>query len=318
MPVGSITRGTTNTNRLRRVDRWIAAQPEFLRAPDPLVVDLGYGASGVTAFELATRLRRARADTRILGIEIEPGRVRTATQQLDEVRAGRTGFAPDLPVGFALGGFEVAVPGGASPAVIRAFNVLRQYDEADVAAAWARMTARLAPGGLLVEGTCDEVGRVASWVGVTDAGPATFTVSLRLAGLDAPSVLAERLPKALIHRNVPGNASTTCSAHSTAPGACTRRCRCTGPPSGGSRSRATCATTAGRSAATCAGGGSANSPSTGRRSRRAGRPDEDGPGLEVSAGCRAAAGAAPRRQAPHRRARSRPGRPRHPCRGSRR
>ncbi|UIP59297.1 methyltransferase domain-containing protein [Agromyces marinus] len=204
MPVGSITRGTTNTNRLRRVDRWIAAQPEFLRAPDPLVVDLGYGASGVTAFELATRLRRARADTRILGIEIEPGRVRTATQQLDEVRAGRTGFAPDLPVGFALGGFEVAVPGGASPAVIRAFNVLRQYDEADVAAAWARMTARLAPGGLLVEGTCDEVGRVASWVGVTDAGPATFTVSLRLAGLDAPSVLAERLPKALIHRNVPG------------------------------------------------------------------------------------------------------------------
>ena len=45
MPVGSITRGTTNTNRLRRVDRWIADQPEFRRAADPLVVDLGYGAA---------------------------------------------------------------------------------------------------------------------------------------------------------------------------------------------------------------------------------------------------------------------------------
>ena len=29
MPVGSITRGTTNTNRLRRVDRWIAEHPGF-------------------------------------------------------------------------------------------------------------------------------------------------------------------------------------------------------------------------------------------------------------------------------------------------
>lgn len=204
MPVGSITRGTTNTNRLRRVDRWIADQPEFRRAADPLVVDLGFGASGVTAFELATRLRRTRPDVRVLGLEIDPGRVRTAEAQLADVRAGRTHFAADLPASFGLGGFEVPVPGGGSPAVIRAFNVLRQYDESDVTGAWARMRERLAPGGLLVEGTCDELGRIAAWAGVTDAGPRTFTISLRLRDLDAPSVVAERLPKALIHRNVPG------------------------------------------------------------------------------------------------------------------
>ena len=29
-------------------------------------------------------------------------------------------------------------------------------------------------------------------------------MSLRLAGLDSPAIAAERLPKALIHRNVPG------------------------------------------------------------------------------------------------------------------
>lgn len=204
MPVGSITRGTTNTNRLRRVDRWIADQPEFRSAADPLVVDLGYGASGVTAFELADRLRRARHDVRVHGLEIDPARVRTAEAQLAEVRAGRTPFDADLPVAFGLGGFEVPVPGGGSPAVIRAFNVLRQYDEADVAAAWSRMTGRLAPGGLLVEGTCDELGRIASWVGVADGAPRTFTISLRLRELEAPSVVAERLPKALIHRNVRG------------------------------------------------------------------------------------------------------------------
>ena len=54
--------------------------------------------------------------------------------------------------------------------IVRAFNVLRQYDEAEVAAAWAALTARLAPGGLLVEGTCDELGRLAAWVTSTRPG----------------------------------------------------------------------------------------------------------------------------------------------------
>lgn len=202
--VGNVTRGTTNTNRLRRIDRWIAAQPSFAHARDPFVVDLGYGASGVTAMELATRLSRTRPDVQVLGLEIEPERVRVARGQLARVRSGGTHFDPGLAVDFAVGGFEVPTPADRRPAVIRAFNVLRQYDEADVAGAWALMAGRLAPGGLLVEGTCDELGRVASWVGLGHEGPRTFTISLRRSGLETPSIVAERLPKALIHRNVPG------------------------------------------------------------------------------------------------------------------
>ena len=204
-PLGRPTRGTTGTNRLRRNDRWIAASPAFRRADDPLVVDLGYGASGVTAFELAARLRRTRADAEVRGLEIDPARVATADAQLTELRAGRTGFPRDLRVSFARGGFEVPLVDGRRPAVIRAMNVLRQYDEEDVPAAWRTMAARLAPEGLLVEGTCDEIGRVASWVDVRpDGAPVRFTISLRLARLEHPSIVAERLPKALIHRNVPG------------------------------------------------------------------------------------------------------------------
>ncbi|MBG0717501.1 class I SAM-dependent methyltransferase [Microbacterium sp. 2C] len=206
--VGQITRGTTNTNRLRRVDRWIARHPVLRRTDDPLVVDLGYGASGVTAFELEARLRRARPDVEVVGLEIDPARVARAEAQLVEVRAGRTPFAADAHVSFARGGFEVplaAQPASRRPAVIRAFNVLRQYDEGDVAAAWARMAARLQPGGMLVEGTCDELGRVCTWIEVgADAAPRSLTLSLRLTGLDSPTIAAERLPKALIHRNVPG------------------------------------------------------------------------------------------------------------------
>ncbi|MGB4136645.1 MAG: class I SAM-dependent methyltransferase [Microbacterium sp.] len=204
-PIGQPTRGTTGTNRLRRNDRAIAASAAFRRAADPLVVDLGFGASGVTAFELARRLRAIRSDAEVLGLELDPERVAIARAQLEGVRAGLTPFPADLSVDFARGGFEVPVPGARRPAVIRAMNVLRQYDEADVPDAWSQMASRLAPGGLLFEGTCDEIGRIASWAEVDGHGvPLRFTISLRLSGLEHPGVVAERLPKALIHRNVPG------------------------------------------------------------------------------------------------------------------
>lgn len=197
MPIGSITRGTTGTNRLRRIDRWIAQLPAFRRENEPLVVDLGYGASATTVLELHQRLARVRPAVRVVGIEIDPARVRLAS-----------GFAREN-VSFGLGGFEVPLPGAATATVIRALNVLRQYDESAVLESWKLMVSRLSPGGILVEGTCNEVGRVASWVDVAADGPRTVTISLRVADLGsaempAPSVVAERLPKVLIHRNVPG------------------------------------------------------------------------------------------------------------------
>jgi hypothetical protein len=202
-PIGQITRGTTGTNRLRRVDRWIARHPALRRAADPLVIDLGFGASAVTALELHARLARVRPDVEVIGLEIDPARVSRARAQLSAVQAGSTSFAAGSRVSFAIGGFEVPAP--RPPTVIRAMNVLRQYDESEVRDAWDRMCARLAPDGLLVEGTCDEVGRICTWVAIgADASPRTLTVSLRLASLEHPAIAAERLPKALIHRNVPG------------------------------------------------------------------------------------------------------------------
>ncbi len=200
-PVGSITRGTTSPNRLRRVDRWLAGPQAWrLRGAHsaPLVVDLGYGASPVTSVELHDRLRRVRRDVEVVGIEIDPARV-AAAQPLS--RRGPSGLS------FRLGGFELPLDGGtqaAAPVLVRAFNVLRQYDESAVEGIWDLLRRRLAPDGLLVDGTCDEIGRVASWVAVDRSGPVSLSVSLRLAGLGQPSTVAERLPKALIHRNVPG------------------------------------------------------------------------------------------------------------------
>jgi SAM-dependent methyltransferase len=192
MPEGRVTRGTTGTNRLRRIDRWIATLPVMRSTRDPLVVDLGYGASATTPLELHQRLAKLRADVEVVGIEIEPSRVAVAALSQ---RPGVT---------FRVGGFEVPLPAGREAAVIRALNVLRQYDEHEVVGYWHRMVDRLQPGGVLVEGTCNEVGRVCSWVDVAASGPQSFTVSLRLADLERPSIVAERLPKILIHRNIPG------------------------------------------------------------------------------------------------------------------
>jgi hypothetical protein len=190
--LGLPTRGTTNANRLRRVDRWLLATqvPRLRDAARPLVVDLGYGASAITTLELAARLGPEVAGLEVVGLEIDPARVAAVADDRDPPR-----------VDFRIGGFELA---GLQPVLVRAFNVLRQYDEESAARAWDTMRAALGPGGLIVEGTCDEFGRRATWVALDAEGPLTLTLSARIADLAAPSDLAERLPKALIHHNVPG------------------------------------------------------------------------------------------------------------------
>jgi len=174
------------------MDNWITATlaPQLRAAADPLLIDLGYGASPVTAIELADRLARVRSDVRVLGLELDPERVAAALPSADPPR-----------LSFARGGFELA---GERPALVRAANVLRQYDEHAAAKAWETMRGALVPGGLIVEGTCDEIGRLASWVLIDADGPVSLTLACKVDALDRPGDLAARLPKALIHRNMPG------------------------------------------------------------------------------------------------------------------
>lgn len=189
---GLATRGTTAPNRLRRVDRYlVGTQTARLRdAAHPLVVDLGFGNCPVTTLELSSRLAPVRADVEVLGLEIDRERVDAARPYADPPR-----------LRFEKGGFELA---GQRPVLVRAMNVLRQYDEATAARAWTTLRAGLAPGGLLVEGTTDELGRRGCWICLDATGPLTLTLAARAADLPHPSALAERLPKALIHHNVPG------------------------------------------------------------------------------------------------------------------
>jgi hypothetical protein len=186
--VGVATRGTTSRRRLRRVDRWLLDHhPGLVRTSGLLVVDLGFGATPVTTVALHALIRAANPSARVVGLEIDPQRVQSAASWV----------APGLS--FDRGGFELA---GLRPHVVRALNVLRQYDEGDVGAAWSLMTSALAVGGVVIEGSCDENGRLGTWVTLGAEGARALT--LAVDPLLPPSAVAARLPKALIHRNRPG------------------------------------------------------------------------------------------------------------------
>ena len=201
--LGLPTRGTTNPNRLRRMDNWIVAHARrpCARRADPLVVDLGYGATPVTAVELAARLARVRPDVRVLGLEIDPERV------AGRAAGGRPAPA-DLRARRLRAGRARARRWCAPPTCCA--STTRPAAAGGVADRCARTWP---PGGLLVEGTCDELGRRGCWVLLDARRPADAHVRLPASSTSSGRAdLAERLPKALIHHNVAGPAGARAAA----------------------------------------------------------------------------------------------------------
>jgi len=202
-PEGQPTRGKTASNRLRRVDNFILLyEPSLLTRTDglfarSLFVDLGYGFDARTTLESAARFRRLNPDLPILGVEIEKERVEAALPYADEKTF------------FRLGGFNMPLKEGDHVRLIRAFNVLRQYEEKDFAPAYERLAQYVLPGGLMIEGTSNPHGSI--WCanvvrrlesGKWDFEALVFSTNFRL-GFDITDFQAV-LPKNLIHHVVQG------------------------------------------------------------------------------------------------------------------
>jgi hypothetical protein len=199
-----VTRGKTARNRLRKVDVFVLLYAaDLLTRPLPqaarrsFFVDLGYGAEAFTTLESAERFRRVNPDLDVLGVEIDPERV-----------AAGLPFA-DARTFFRLGGFNLPLEEGETVRLMRAFNLLRQYNEHEVAAAHAEMGRFMEPGGLIVEGTSDPFGRI--WVsnllrkradGALAYEGVVFGTNFKW-GFE-PSIFQPVLPKNFIHRMLPG------------------------------------------------------------------------------------------------------------------
>ncbi|HJS19633.1 MAG TPA: class I SAM-dependent methyltransferase [Anaerolineales bacterium] len=168
-PEGLPTRGKTASNRLRRVDNFILLyEPTLLTrtdgsfalpftsnkhngkggVADSLFVDLGYGFDPRTTLESAARFRRLNPQLKILGVEIDRERVENALPFADEKTF------------FRLGGFNLPLKEGEQVRLVRAFNVLRQYEEKDFAPAYERLAQYVLPGGLMIEGTSNPFGSI--------------------------------------------------------------------------------------------------------------------------------------------------------------
>lgn len=202
-PAGQVTRGKTAQNRLRRVDSYLLLAERYLvgrrdgRFDRALFVDVGYGAEPFTTLESAERLRRVNPVLPVLGVEIDGERVAAALPYADS------------HTHFRLGGFNLPLQPREHVRLIRAFNVLRQYEEAAVTEAWRLMGQQLLPGGLLVEGTSDPFGQVwvANLVRKQESGALVqegllFSTNFRQGF--APEQFQPVLPKNFIHRVVVG------------------------------------------------------------------------------------------------------------------
>ncbi len=202
-PEGQPTRGKTASNRLRRVDNFILLyEPSLLArtdggSSDSLFVDLGYGFDPRTTLESAARFRRVNPNLKILGVEIDQERVDAALPYADDKTF------------FRLGGFNLPLKDNETVRLIRAFNVLRQYEEKDFAPAYGRLAQYVLPGGLMIEGTSNPFGSIwaANLARKMDDGSwkteaLIFSTNFRL-GFEVEE-FQTILPKNLIHHVTPG------------------------------------------------------------------------------------------------------------------
>lgn len=150
---GQITRGKTAHNRLRRVNQFILHyDPMLIHRKDlanaeTIFVDHGFGWAPFTTLESARLFHAINPTLKIVGVEIAPERVATGEPFLTD------------KIDFRLGGFDIPYETNQQARLIRSFNVLRQYDEADYLSSVLKLTEGLMDGGLLIEGTSNPNGR---------------------------------------------------------------------------------------------------------------------------------------------------------------
>jgi hypothetical protein len=174
----------------------MAFDPGLLRGANPVVFDLGYGRIPVTTVEWYDRLSAVYPDVKMIGVERDGLRVAE--------HAGRANIS------LRRGDFQLPITPDEAPKLVRAMNVLRQYEESAALSAHAQLIAQIAEGGLLAEGTCDPPGRKLVVVllrvrdGVVHSEGLLFARSFH--GDFDPRSFQAVLPKHLIHRMVPGEA----------------------------------------------------------------------------------------------------------------
>jgi hypothetical protein len=159
-------RGRTRRGRLALLDAAllhlerdliVRSDGAFERA---VCVDLGLGDQPWTTLDTARCLNALHPGLPLIGVDIDPLRLRRARR-----------LAPS-GVQFRQGGFALPLERDEPARLVRAMNVLREYDAREVPAAHRALGAALVTGGLLIEGTSTREGGVlcAHWLRKRETG----------------------------------------------------------------------------------------------------------------------------------------------------
>ena len=197
-------RGYTRPGRLTLLDAVIALRERELLSRrdgafrDAPCVDVGVGEWPWTTVETARRFRAVAPQLHVIGVELDPDRLRHAR------RFSESGLE------FRQGSFELPLAAGEQPRLVRALNVLREYDEDQAEAAHLKLGAALLTGGLVIEGTSSASGGVTCVHLLRKRAPDALTREGLLFATDfsqgfAPWLFRDRLPRDLRRRCKPGH-----------------------------------------------------------------------------------------------------------------
>lgn len=150
--LGQQTKGLTCENRLRQIDTFICIQYNgLIQRKDAIFVDVGFGKYPTTTLETHRRLKALNSVIKTIGTEINTERYLYA-KNYEQANAE-----------FRLGGFNLPLHRDEKASIIRCYNVLRQYPEDEFLAAIENMGRYLVNGGIIIEGTSDQFGRLISF-----------------------------------------------------------------------------------------------------------------------------------------------------------
>ncbi|MDX2010833.1 MAG: class I SAM-dependent methyltransferase [Myxococcaceae bacterium] len=137
-------RARTRPGRLAAFDAWLSLTEQSLLSAPGTLVDVGFGVSAVTTFELAA----AFPGHHVIGLEADLARLEAARREFVSL---------DLRAGLD------AVRGLADVRVVRIANVGRALTKDDVHGLVLQAEALVAPGGVVLEGTTDVEGHVSAF-----------------------------------------------------------------------------------------------------------------------------------------------------------
>lgn len=199
-PTTQTTRGKTQPGRARLLDALLLHRLWPAGQRNGLIVDIGVGENGVTTCELAKRLKAWHPDARVLGLDIAEHRIEGA-----RATARRMGVS----VQFSLADFRAPSQPFSAASLVRAFNLLRPYRQAELAQAHAALTAHLQPGGIAVDATSSKHGDLFAGLVLRASCRTTITRSALVFGTTgqrgfAPIQFRDVLPRDL-RRSVVSN-----------------------------------------------------------------------------------------------------------------